>query len=228
MAIVRNASPQIVTSGGAGTVKGQISLDLVQDGALDYFPQARVGLGPNMVEANSPTKLTTDAWHHLAFTADGAQLRLYVDNVLVDAQDYLGDINPADIPWLAAAQALVTDTNTPPAIPDPNGSDQFYGNMDELAIWARALTAQEIGLLYDAGRNHNPITSVVVSPPAVIPTLSVTSNANGTFTLTYTGTLLSADTVNGTYAPVSGAASPYTVNPMAVGAKPAQFFRAQQ
>jgi hypothetical protein len=68
-------------------------------------------------------------------------------------------------------------------------------------------------------RNHG-----AVAPPS----LSVTRNANGTFTLTYTGTLVSSDTVKGTYTPVSGASSPWPVDPKASGAKATQFYRAQQ
>ena len=68
-------------------------------------------------------------------------------------------------------------------------------------------------------RNHG-----AVAPP----TLSVAKNADGTFTLTYTGTLVSSDTAKGTYTPVSGASSPWPVNPKAAGAKATQFYRAQQ
>jgi hypothetical protein len=60
------------------------------------------------------------------------------------------------------------------------------------------------------------------------PTLTVTRNADGTFTLTYTGTLYSSATANGTYAPVSGAASPFQVNPKANGAPAEMFYRAEQ
>jgi hypothetical protein len=68
-------------------------------------------------------------------------------------------------------------------------------------------------------RNHG-----AVAPP----TLAITKNSDGTFTLTYTGTLWSSDTANGTYTAVSGASSPWPVNPKATGAKGKQFYRAQQ
>jgi hypothetical protein len=58
------------------------------------------------------------------------------------------------------------------------------------------------------------------------PTLAITRNSDGTFTLTYTGTLVSASTVNGTYNPVTSASSPWKVDPKTAGAK--QFYRAQQ
>jgi hypothetical protein len=51
---------------------------------------------------------------------------------------------------------------------------------------------------------------VVVAPPSN-PTLSVSRTGN-TVSITYTGTLQSSATVNGTYTAVAGATSPYTVN----------------
>jgi hypothetical protein len=75
------------------------------------------------------------------------------------------------------------------------------------------------GVKFRDYRNHG-----AVAPP----TLTVAKNADGTFTLTYTGTLVSSDTANGTYTPVSGASSPWPVNPKATGAKATLFYRAQQ
>lgn len=57
------------------------------------------------------------------------------------------------------------------------------------------------------------------------PTLSFKANTDGTLTLTYTGKLYSSTTVDGTYATVTGATSPYVVDPKKVG--PTQtFYRA--
>ena len=57
------------------------------------------------------------------------------------------------------------------------------------------------------------------------PTVTVVQNSDGTITLNYTGALYSADVVTGPYNPVSGASSPFTVNPQTVGS-PAAFYRA--
>ena len=61
----------------------------------------------------------------------------------------------------------------------------------------------------------------VVTPP----TLSVTRNPDGTITISYTGTLLSSDTPNGTYAPVAGAGKPFTFALPAVAVS--KFYRSQ-
>ncbi len=58
------------------------------------------------------------------------------------------------------------------------------------------------------------------------PALSIAISANETFTLTYTGTLQSSTTVTGPYVAVPGATSPFLVNPKAIGAAKAVFYRA--
>jgi len=60
--------------------------------------------------------------------------------------------------------------------------------------------------------------------PVTQPTISASSLASGTFTITYTGTLQSSTSVAGPYTAVSGAKSPYTVNPASAGTT--MFYRA--
>jgi hypothetical protein len=55
--------------------------------------------------------------------------------------------------------------------------------------------------------------------------VAVAQNPDGTITLNYTGALYSADVVSGPYNPVSGASSPFTVDPNTAGS-PATFYRA--
>jgi len=57
------------------------------------------------------------------------------------------------------------------------------------------------------------------------PTLALKSNSDGTITLTYTGHLYSSSTVTGTFALVSGASSPYPINPKTSGPQ-TTFYRA--
>lgn len=58
------------------------------------------------------------------------------------------------------------------------------------------------------------------------PTVAATRNPDGSITLTYTGTLIGSDTINGTYSPVAGASGgTFTVTPgAAAGTK---FYRSQ-
>jgi hypothetical protein len=75
-----------------------------------------------------------DTWTHVAATYDGTTVRFYLNGAL-DPTSYA----------LSAAWAV-----------DCIGSDSFtgdfmYGQLDELGIWARTLSASEISALYNAG-----------------------------------------------------------------------------
>src|SRR5262245_34320067 len=96
-AIIQNARPNLTTSGGATTIHGQFQLQLVLDGT-DLKPEAVIGIGPNIVRVTGAGAVSTGVFHHLAMSADGAQLRLYLDGQEVAVGDYLADINPPDIP----------------------------------------------------------------------------------------------------------------------------------
>ncbi len=66
-----------------------------------------------------------------------------------------------------------------------------------------------------------PLDDPTPSATATGPSLAVKRNADGSLTLTWTGSLQSADTVNGTYQAQSGS-SPLAVQPSAT----AKFYRA--
>jgi hypothetical protein len=68
---------------------------------------------------------------------------------------------------------------------------------------------------------------VAQAPPPNAPTLSASVGADGSVTLTYTGTLYSSDTVNGKYNAVTGATSPYKVTPKTSG-KATAFYQSGQ
>jgi|GEM_PF-3370324 len=94
-------------------------------------------------------EIPLNEWTHLAASFDGATKRLYVNGVLVASR--------------AGLEALVYD---PAAVPVTIGSDfasgpssnalHFHGRIDEVGIYNRALTSNEIVEIYNAdlaGRN---------------------------------------------------------------------------
>ena len=175
---------------------------------------AAVGIGPNVARATATTAFPIGSWHHLAFTADGAQLRLYLDGQEVARTDYLADINPPDIPYLSIGAALnLLDPTDPmsPLAPDANAPNFMNGPVDDVALWTRALSADEVSRIFNAGQQHNALTTVVLIPPATAPTLLFARSGATSITLTWpTGFKLQA---TGSLAPpinwadVTGAAS---------------------
>jgi hypothetical protein len=228
--IFRNAFGDLVPVGGAieGVKFGQFELRLAVDANGALIPESAIQIGPNVSRVSSPTPITENAWHHIAFSADGAQQRLYVDGQQVAVIDYLANINQPDIPYITVGvQFNYSDPAdiTSPAGPDPTNPNYFTGSIDELALWTRVVTPDEISKIYEAGRQGQELTSVVVEPPtSEEPAISVAKGTGGNLVITFEGTLQSADAVTGPYTNVAGASSPYTT----AATDAVKFFRASR
>ncbi|MBI2451473.1 LamG domain-containing protein [Candidatus Pacearchaeota archaeon] len=82
----------------------------------------------------SSNQLTTNQWHHVVFTFDGANLKIYVDGVLAGTR---------------ARQGVIQKTNTNLQIGLVSNWN-FNGAIDELVVFNRALSESEILELYNA------------------------------------------------------------------------------
>jgi hypothetical protein len=89
--------------------------------------------------------VTDGLWHHAVVTFDTSNIRLYLDNVLVNT----GVINVSFSNSNIIIGAQTTTTNL------------FVGEIDEVGIWNMVLTASEVSLLWN---NGNGIT-YPFSPP---------------------------------------------------------------
>lgn len=83
------------------------------------------------------TVLEKQKWYHVAMTYDGAALRLYVNGVLDRSEPLTG-------PIIVTGQPLVIGGSVP-------GPWDFNGRVDELSLYHRALSANEIGAIFAAG-----------------------------------------------------------------------------
>ncbi len=145
-------------------------------------------------------------WYHVVHSFNRAGSgNTYIDGRLVDSRvvTIIGNL----------------DTGNKTSIgQDPTGTYPESGtaDLDDMGIFKRALTQLEAQSIYMAGLNRHSFVNLSV--PATIGI----SRVGGALTITYTGTLQSSDTVNGTYTDVTGASSPYAVPTTA----PAKFYRA--
>jgi Concanavalin A-like lectin/glucanases superfamily/Immunoglobulin domain len=195
---------------------GQFELGLVYNvDTGEARLSAAIGSGPNIIRATAPDVFPTGSFQQVGFTADGAQLRLYVNGVEVASTDYQGTINAPGIPWLSMGARLSNDDQDPPVLgPDGTNPNYLAGPLDDLGIWNRRLTADELSQIFTIGKQGKPLTDVVVVPPVNPVISSVTANADGSVTVTYAGGVLEASpSLAGPYAPVQGASSPYTFTP---------------
>jgi hypothetical protein len=81
-------------------------------------------------DLQSPLTLTDGQWHHMAFTLDGTSATLYIDGL----QAGTGSITGLNTP--AGTQFRLGDTLGP--------MTNFSGMLDEIAVYDRALTPEEV------------------------------------------------------------------------------------
>ena len=163
-------------------------------------------------------------WHHLVAVTDGEGEEfggaIYVDGELAAITE--------GVPALAANGSRVIIGDNPGA-----RGRNWNGDIDDVAIWGRALSASEIASIAAGGPIGGPGAPPVGPPPVVTPPIipglppivlppipgqqpgaitGISRAVDGSITIEYTGTLQAADTVDGSYAPVAGASSPYAVD----------------
>ena len=167
----------------------------------------------------------TDSWHLFSFSKkeDFKEIR-------IDGELFL-DIFDAD--------ALIPDVTGLFIGSDGTGENNDLSVFDDFAIFSTALSESDLksiaggtspsdlpsskGLIAhwdfnDAGSVAPPVEPPVVLPPVVLPPIpgggageiSGIENNGGSIVINYTGTLMSSDTVNGDFAPVAGATSPFS------------------
>jgi len=210
--IFRNAQGNLDANSGGGQFEVGLTLVTLPDGVTtELHPMAAVAIGPNIARAIGSTAFPTGSWHQIAFSADGAQIRVYVDGQQVAVTDYLADINPPSIQYISMGEQLnLADPTDPTSLgPDASTPKVLIGQLDDVALWNRALTASEVGLVYQAGVAHKAVTTVVESQPTQQPKLTTGVTGN-TLTINFDAGKLQSSPVLGTNAVWTDVTNPTT------------------
>ncbi len=87
------------------------------------------------------TAVANGEWHFIAATFGGKTLRMYVDGKREGQTGSAGsvDINPNNWPLMIGAEA------------SSNGGQQFFGSIDEVAMYNRALSVDEVTAIFQKG-----------------------------------------------------------------------------
>lgn len=103
--------------------------------------QAAVFVSGTRYSADSGSiKLLVDEWYHLAMTYDGEVLKLYINGTEISSNSGMSG-------GIDAGTGIAFGTPS-----DEKHVDWFFdGKMDEVGIWDRSLTSEEIALLYNNG-----------------------------------------------------------------------------
>jgi sugar lactone lactonase YvrE len=131
--------------------------------------------------------LQTGQWYHIAVTNVGNSVTLYLNGAAV-ASGSLTIATPASTNfYIGRIPGTLGDTR------------QLNGEVDEVSVYNRALSASEIWGIYKAGSSGKVQSPITVDDPSVVDG-SAGANTPITFTITRTGSLSGSLTVNWTTA----------------------------
>lgn len=156
------------------------------------------GLWTSAQLTDTANMIVPNQWYYIAMTYDGNLFSLYVNGVLRSSGTYAGFCQNGNVPPLGAGiynYNYQGSGSGPLNIGWRSDSDfhGFSGNIDEVAIYNKALTAQQV-------QNHyNATVRLTITP------------AGNQYILSWPlGSLQSADRATGLWTDLTGIASPYT------------------
>ncbi|MEY2692376.1 MAG: hypothetical protein RIT03_766 [Bacteroidota bacterium] len=115
-----------------------------------FLASRALGMG-NQEQGWSTTPYNQNSWENWVVTISNNQMKLYKNGILDHTQVYsLVPVNQV-CPLLFGKNTLADNTN----------SEQFYGKIDDIGIWNRALTQEEITGLYNASSPNECQTLVI-------------------------------------------------------------------
>lgn len=120
------------------------------------------GSPPNIVNVDygeSSASVSLDQWHFLAFVANSAThtVTFMQDGVVTGGFSYGGEL-------LASSSQL--NIGDDPSDTSP-GQGNWDGKIDDLAIWTRALSSQELASIYDAGLSGQSLATLIPEPSVI-------------------------------------------------------------
>lgn len=142
---------------------------------LDDAGRVHFGVKPDATRqvVSSPTAYADGDWHHVAASLAPTGMRLYVDGELVGQRTDVRTAEHLSIGyWRIGADTLTSWPSAPT-------NTAFAGDLDELAVYKRALSATEVATHYAAGTG----AATPNQPPTASFTASV-ANLTASFTST--------------------------------------------
>ncbi|MCX6775915.1 MAG: LamG domain-containing protein [Candidatus Micrarchaeota archaeon] len=119
------------TANGSGFLFSNYGIYIDSDNAIHGIIGGVIGESRAYADLVSSTIVQTNKWYHVALTANGTNITLYVNGVL----DSSGSLDVSPLP---------NDNNLSIGAPDAGWGSYFLGTIDEVAIYSRAKSAAEI------------------------------------------------------------------------------------
>jgi len=179
---IRRTSSSVLSFNGNGNAT---LFAMGTTGGYNFYIRAdnQLALGKSQVnEVSGGAFITGTNWHHVAVTKNNTTIFFYVDGVQIPAPLHISGGYVFNAPGCIGAWV------------NPFGQldNSFYGSIDELSIYGRDLTPDEVQAIYLAGSAGKCIPSL---PPIVRPQndasvgFSTISNPSGVWSYGYTTNL---------------------------------------
>ncbi len=142
----------------------QYLLRVTYSGAI----QLRLWRGGSYTELSTPTGIIgSGSWHHVVATYDGSTMRIYVNGVQRANRSLLGSLDTSN-------SALYLGSS--------GGYDYFNGHLDEIAVYAGALSAARVSAHYDGSASPTDVTppTVTLKTPTAGSTMDARPGFGGT------------------------------------------------
>lgn len=111
-----------------------------------HVPMFEFFVNGTTFQVNGTTRVDDDRWHFVAGTFGNKRLRIYVDGTLEGESTSTSDIKPNDWPiWIGD-------------VARPQETQQYIGKIDEVAIFNRELSEEEIKNIYENGITISPVS----------------------------------------------------------------------
>ncbi len=129
-------------------------------------------LGSGMLYLDAPSAIPLNEWTHLAISFDGTTKRLYVNGAQVESQGGLSAVI-----YEAAAPVTIGSDWASNAT-----SQRFNGRVDEVSLYRRGLSSDEIFSIADAGSAGKRTTGPYINSSSRLPFAIVGQAYSHTFT----------------------------------------------
>jgi hypothetical protein len=149
----------------------------VTNGGHLFFMVSSNGLARTNVSITSTQTFATGQWYFVVGTYDHTHLRLYINGALSISKDFFPGIFPG-----TANLGIGGVPSGSPAL--PTVVDSFFGLIDEVAVYNRALSADEISAIYNADGAGMCLSGPMISGPR---NLAVPLNEDAVFSVSALG-----------------------------------------
>ena len=128
--------------------KGQFHFGLHMDsGDLEVQIQSASG---EQVDIRENIALPLNKWHHVAFVHDGQTVKLFRNGKIVGQKSVDGLMQHSPVKTLALGTKLPDKGNISEGVLNKNRMHSWHGRLDEIAIFNKALSDQDILTLFEA------------------------------------------------------------------------------